>query len=206
MGRFSCSEGLAVEYSKPHLNYNDQVDLLVSRGMDVPERPRAVAALKRVGYYRLSAYTYPLRQPAIEGDARRSEQFVSGARFDDALALCDFDDRIRTTLLSGLQKLEIGMRVQLGYQLGKTDPFGHTTREHLDQGRCSSPPQTISAQQAGLDAHGAWLERYEQLRTEAKQEDYVKALHREVRRQATRVGRDRVHDVRLPHGPLQSAE
>jgi abortive infection bacteriophage resistance protein len=174
MGRFSCLWGLAVEYTKPHLNYNEQVQLLAGRGLDIPDPAVAVRALKRVGYYRLSAYTYPLRRRSADGQ-RRAPDFVDGASLNDALTLCDFDDRLRTTLLSGLQKLEVGTRVQLGYQLGKTHRFGHLHRQHLDEGRCAERARPGSGdEEGGLDAHRAWLRRYSQLQGEAKTEDYVK--------------------------------
>lgn len=163
-----------MEYTKPHLNYNQQVQLLADRGLDVASPDIAVRALKRVGYYRLSAYTYPLRRRSEDG-ASRAEEFVEGASLDDALRLCDFDDRLRTTLLAGLQKLEVAMRVQLGYQLGKTDPFGHLDRKHLDEARCAAPTRSRSGgEENGLDAHESWLRRYGQLQAEAKTEDYVK--------------------------------
>lgn len=162
-----------MEYTKPHLNYNQQVQLLAARGLDVSACEATVRALKRVGYYRLSAYTYPLRRRSEDG-VGRSKEFVDGASLDDALSLCDFDDRLRTTLLSGLQRLEVAMRVQMGYQLGKTHPFGHLDRQHLDETRCAVPMRPGRDADDGIDAHGSWLRRYEQLQGEAKTEDYVK--------------------------------
>ena len=55
-----------MRYSKPHLPYDQQVGLLASRGLDVGREGDAVRALKRIGYYRLSAYTYPMRAFTID--------------------------------------------------------------------------------------------------------------------------------------------
>ncbi|WP_165350448.1 Abi family protein [Xylanimonas protaetiae] len=161
-----------MDYTKPHKNYAEQVQLLTDRGLEVSDRAVAVRALKRLGYYRLSAYTYPLRRPSEDGQGRAPE-FVDGARLDDALTLCDFDDRLRATLLSGLQKLEVAMRAQVGYQLGKTHPFGHLDPKHLDTARCQKPPARRGPNDE-RDAHATWLDRYEQLRSESKNEDYVR--------------------------------
>lgn len=45
-------------YDKPHLTFDQQLDLLTSRGLTVNDRNAALAALRAVGYYRLSAYLY----------------------------------------------------------------------------------------------------------------------------------------------------
>jgi len=166
-----------VKYAKPHLNYNQQVDLLRSRGLRIDHAPDAIRDLKRIGYYRLSAYTYVLRRPGVEvqGGVRppRSDAFVEGASFDDAVALCAFDDRLRNVLIAGLQQVEVGMRVQVGYQLGKTDPHGHLAVEHLDAARCAEPAR---APRDGhrLSLHEDWLRRYQSLLGDAANEDFVK--------------------------------
>lgn len=84
-----------MEYDKPHLDYNAQVQRLISRGLDVPDRAKAVAALKSIGYYRLSAYTYPLLKPGAEARTRSSD-FVEGATLDEVLHLYSFDEKLRT--------------------------------------------------------------------------------------------------------------
>ena len=69
----------------------------------------------------------------------RADTFIEGARFEDAVALCLFDHHLRLCLLDALQQIEIAMRVQIGYQLGKADPFGHLYRESLDLDTCAQP-------------------------------------------------------------------
>lgn len=162
-----------MEYSKPHLNYNEQVQLLIDRGLDVPNRAVAVRALKRIGYYRLSAYTYPLREQgerSEDGRATRSERFVAGATITDAIVLHDFDEKLRAVLFAGLQRLEVGFKVQVGYQLGKRHAFGHIDRLHLDVSRCAERPRNVTTTS---DAHEAWLGRYQQLQSDARTEDFV---------------------------------
>ncbi len=43
-------------YSKPWQSYAEQLDLLISRGLTVTDRPKALEYLQRIGYYRLSGY------------------------------------------------------------------------------------------------------------------------------------------------------
>jgi abortive infection bacteriophage resistance protein len=50
-----------MKYSKPHLPYGDQVDLLIRRGLDGQDRGRALRCLKQIGYYRVSVYFIPFK-------------------------------------------------------------------------------------------------------------------------------------------------
>jgi abortive infection bacteriophage resistance protein len=169
-----------VKYSKPHLPYDQQLKLLMSRGLGCDDQRAAISALKSVGYYRLSAYTYVLRAPGLPtaGGSRppRSDQFVDGARLEDALSLCRFDHHLRLCLLDALQQIEIGMRVQIGYQLGKTDPFGHLNRTSLDLVACAQPASQGKAtpNRVGKDAYEDWSEEFRKLQNTARNEEFVK--------------------------------
>lgn len=44
-------------YSKPWKSYEEQLDQLAERGMQITERARALDYLERIGYYRLSGLT-----------------------------------------------------------------------------------------------------------------------------------------------------
>lgn len=48
---------------KVHKEYDELVDLLLSRGMDVPDREHAIKKISQVGYYRLSGFWYPAESP-----------------------------------------------------------------------------------------------------------------------------------------------
>ena len=61
---------MPVPYEKSHLTYEDQVELLRSRGLTVPDRTAALRLLRAVGYYRLSAYVYPFRDMLPESAQR----------------------------------------------------------------------------------------------------------------------------------------
>jgi abortive infection bacteriophage resistance protein len=142
-----------LKYEKPHLPYDEQLKLLANRGLRYSDQRAAIQALRSIGYYRLSAYTYVLRAPgeATADGTRppRADAFVEGARFEDAVALCLFDQGLRLCLLDALQQIEVAMRVQIGYQLGKTDPFGHLRRTSLDSETCAQPGRDCDS---GLDA------------------------------------------------------
>lgn len=50
-------------YSKPHRTFEEQLAQLKARGLEVTDDVTAISALRRIGYYRLSAYWYPFRKP-----------------------------------------------------------------------------------------------------------------------------------------------
>ncbi len=55
------------KYTKPPLSLEDQVKLLVSRGMTIPDHERAKHYLKFIGYYRLSGYVIQSRARSRKG-------------------------------------------------------------------------------------------------------------------------------------------
>lgn len=108
-----------VKESRP---YDQQVELLAQRGMDVGDRREAVAMVRRVNYYRLSGYWYPFRKQAETG---RHDDFFPGARLSDVVSLYDFDARLRAAAVSTLAPIELAIRAPLGHELGKVDPCAH---------------------------------------------------------------------------------
>ena len=54
------------KYAKPPLTFQEQLELLESRGLVVSDRALALRWLGRVNYYRLSAYLYPFRLPGSD--------------------------------------------------------------------------------------------------------------------------------------------
>lgn len=96
--------------------------------MELGDADAAVEQLRQVSYYRLSGYWYPFRAIA---DGRRSDRFVEGARLADVVALYEFDERLRTTVLDALAPVELMVRSVLGHALGRLDPCAHLRPELL---------------------------------------------------------------------------
>jgi abortive infection bacteriophage resistance protein len=51
-----------IPYTKPFLTLDQQIALLLSRGLTIPDVNFAKDCLKNIGYYRLSGYWYPMRE------------------------------------------------------------------------------------------------------------------------------------------------
>jgi abortive infection bacteriophage resistance protein len=164
-----------LEYNKPHLSYDEQVKLMKSRGLECPDDVAAVQLLQQVGYYRLSAYVYPFREMLPDGQARvsspahyRADTIVSGISFDHVHKLWRFDRKLRLKLLDALEIVEIGVRTRIAYVLGERNKFGHLEESSLDDATCAElcPDGTTSF-------FADWLGRYEQLKDDAKNEDFM---------------------------------
>lgn len=78
--------------SKPFRSIDEQIELLGCRGMIIDDNEVARHALERIGYYRLSGYSYPFRKHAPNDTTEwRSDQFMEGTKFDQVLKLYEFD-------------------------------------------------------------------------------------------------------------------
>jgi abortive infection bacteriophage resistance protein len=161
-------------YNKPHLTFIDQLTLLKNRGLEITDDALGIAYLGRIGYYRLSAYLYPMRAPLISQDlttqkikVTRQDQFMAGSTFDDALQMYVFDKKLRLFLLDAIERIEVTLRVDISYMLGSKDTFAHTKPCMLHGNFTKKKKST------GLTAHQEWLAKYEKVLKRSK-EDFVK--------------------------------
>lgn len=155
------------EYDKPHLTFDEQLARLVERGMQYRDHAAAIVSLKRIGYYRLSAYTYSFRE--VDQAGQRLDKFIEGATLEAVVELHDFDARLRSVLLAGLESFEVALRVQIAYTLGRRDKYGHLNpQQALDRSECDR------AVGSGGSLYETWAEKYEKRCGDAKNEDFVR--------------------------------
>lgn len=120
-------------FAKPSLTIDQQIDLAISRGLVIEDRVRASRWLKRVSYYRISAYFPHVKKPL-------SEDFCEGTRFEQIVELYKFDCRLRLLLLQAIERIEVAVRTAVTYKIALTyGPFGHVDRNNFaasfDHGR-----------------------------------------------------------------------
>ena len=96
-------------FTKPALSVADQLVLLERRGLVIGDWSGAEAVLRRVGYYRLSAYAIPFRDPG----AQVEHQFRPGTHFRDIVSLYDFDRRLRLLVTSAVERIEVAFRAHI---------------------------------------------------------------------------------------------
>lgn len=111
-------------YTKPALTFEQQLDKLLKRGIQVEREPEALQTLSQVSYYRLSAYWYPFRKRDEDGCVLSN--VVQGTNFNQILDLYNFDRKLRLCVLDGLERVEVLIRTKLSYHIGhRYKAFGH---------------------------------------------------------------------------------
>lgn len=168
-------------YSRPWKSFPEQLELLQSRGMVVTDEAAALDYLARVGYYRLSAYWYPFRKFELVQDSETGklstkaiDAFHPDTQFVDVVRLYLFDKQLRLCLADALERIEISLRVDLSYLLGKRSSFAHVenTKAHFHPGFANRPFRKDSQQ----SCFNAWLVKYRGLVARSK-EDFVRHHH-----------------------------
>jgi abortive infection bacteriophage resistance protein len=86
-----------MRYGKPALVYADQLALLISRNLACSDPVRALEWLQRMGYFRLSAYFLPFRDPG-------TDNFRAGVTLDDIVNLYKFDCGLRLLTLQAREE------------------------------------------------------------------------------------------------------
>ncbi|WP_082080518.1 Abi family protein [Williamsia herbipolensis] len=81
--------------------------------------------LSAVGYYRLSGYWYPFREANPANRLRPLDTFRDGTSLDEVVRLYEFDRHLKSKVHSGIERVEVAMRSQLGHILGEISPMAH---------------------------------------------------------------------------------
>ncbi len=101
-----------MQFTKPPLDFSDQVNLLQQKGLQIPDISKATHYLSNVSYYRFKAYMHPFKD-----NTTPHSSFVSGTDFDQILDLYLFDKSLRILTFEALQKIEVALRTQIGHHL-----------------------------------------------------------------------------------------
>ena len=94
-------------YTKQALSISEQIELLKSRGLNIADSSKTAKFLGEVSYFRFVQYLRPM-----EAD-KTSHQFKPNSRFEDAVALYNFDMELRDLMFKVIQRLEIALRTKL---------------------------------------------------------------------------------------------
>lgn len=119
------------EYTKKWLSVDDQIEKLASRGVEIHDSVSCKQLLRAVGYYRLTGYLYSFRESEtyVDEDERPKirvlNRYRQGTSMRDAAALIDFDRQLRMLVLDGIERIEVSLRMQVGFVLGRRSAFAH---------------------------------------------------------------------------------
>ena len=92
-------------YTKTYASPTQLVSLLRSRGLAIRDEARAKEYLRHIGYYRFSAYLFPLLTTP-----KKNHVFKSGSTFDNALDMYRFDRHLRLLMFNQIEKIEVAVR------------------------------------------------------------------------------------------------
>ena len=111
---------------KPPKTYKEQIEIYKSRNLHIEDSEYAEKILRRVNYYRLSAYGLTLKDPI------NTNQYMSGSSFNQMLSLYEFDRKLRLLLLGVLETIEIAFRTHISYEMAhKFGPLGYKNKENF---------------------------------------------------------------------------
>lgn len=97
-----------MKYTKPPFSVNQHIELLKSRGLDIPDEAKAFQHLSNIGYFRFTGYMYHLRDRNT-----RSHQFIDGISFDDIIGHYQFDKKLRILIFDYMERIEVALRAKL---------------------------------------------------------------------------------------------
>ena len=112
-----------VAFTKPAKSVDEQVQLLISRGMWVPDVDSAAERLRHVNYFRLGAYWLP-----YEAD-HENHAFRDGTSFEGVWCHYEFDRQLRLLLLDAIERIEVSVRTHWAYFVA----HHHGTHAHLNR-------------------------------------------------------------------------
>jgi len=133
-------------YTKTYSSPAQLVTLLQSRGLHVENVARTENYLRHIGYYRFSAYLYPLLTTPKENHV-----FKPGATFNQALDMYRFDRHLRLLMFNEIEKIEIAVRSAIVNITSRETGQLRSSRSRMEPYICSE----------GFDSatYGAFLDR-----------------------------------------------
>ena len=109
---------------KPFKTYSEQIDILKARGLIINDDENAKAILKRMNYYRLSAYSLTLR---------KDDTFYPGTTLEDILTLYDFDSDLRKIIFEFGSIVETSARAYIAYYHAQHyGPLGYLNNQYFE--------------------------------------------------------------------------
>ncbi len=96
-------------YNKTPLSFQNQLSLLESRGLTINDKPKALAYIQEISYYRLSAYFLPYQLV--------KDKFNNGITFNQIIDTYTFDRELRLLIFDCIERIEVAIRTQMIYNM-----------------------------------------------------------------------------------------
>ena len=113
-------------YTKPALTHQEQLDLLISRGLSISDTSLAIDLLGHINYYRLRSYSI-----VFEANSEL-HTFKPNTTLDDVQRLYNFDRELRIHIMVAMEVIEVSLRTKLAYNLSHAaGPHAHLDKQHF---------------------------------------------------------------------------
>ena len=89
----------------------EQINLLLERGMLFKNIDNAPHFLKNISYYRLKGYWWEMQSDKV------NHKFKEDSFFEDVLDLYNFDRHLRLLMFDAIERIEVALRTKLIYHL-----------------------------------------------------------------------------------------
>lgn len=125
-----------IRYTKQATSFDEQIQLLRSRGVVIKDEKKAKEYLSDIGYYRLGFYIHPFEETFPALDSRRSHKVKEGTTIEDIVALYYFDFDLRHILDRYILRIEVAIRTTMVYKLSnkyKGNPFWYVDPAVVNQ-------------------------------------------------------------------------
>lgn len=132
---------------------SEQIKLLQTRGLSIPDEAEASAFLLRNNYYRVSGYSLTLRNHDI---------FYPSATFHNITDIYYFDHTLRHLLLHFIECIEVSIKSIYAYEFARVyGPTGYLDAAHFtDAAQYASILRKIDEQKNRRHAHEAYLKHF----------------------------------------------
>jgi len=155
---------------KEYKSLDEQIAILKSRGLNIPDEAAAKQFLYQNNYYRVSGYSLTLRKHDV---------FAKSATFQNIVDIYDFDHELRHILLKYIEIIEVAVKSIYSHEFTKV----HGATGYLDASHFSDSTKhavilaKAEAQKTSRLPHEAYLKHFvEELKQEVPLWAYVDLL------------------------------
>lgn len=142
---------------KPFKTFEEQIEILKSRGLVIQDEAFAIDVLSKINYYRFSGYAFLRQNKKSDG-----QKFVQGTTFESIYALYEFDQLYRGIVFRFLEPIEIITRTRIAYHFSQ--------RHKNDNNDCHYCPEYF----IDLRQHEVFVKKLEDLIDKNKEVPFVK--------------------------------
>lgn len=155
---------------KDYKSLDEQITILKSRGLNIPDEAAAKQFLYHNNYYRVSGYSLTLRKHDV---------FAKSATFQNIVDIYDFDHELRHILLKYIEIIEVAVKSIYSHEFTKV----HGATGYLDASHFSDPTKhtvilaKAEEQKTSRLPHEAYLKHFvEELKQDVPLWAYVDLL------------------------------